>query len=159
MVGRKTGFARVSSLVGAFLACRAPVQYRAVPSPMDSLPRADWLAAEPAICGEISGRVLDATTGRPFKDVYVTVDSLPRGVSTDSLGQFRFVVRPNMLVTPSLTPLTLLRIRRIGSMDVAVSLRPSLAYVIEVTLAPMYMHVDHISEVRLKDPGACERSR
>jgi len=148
-----------SLLMGAFLACRAPVQNGAAPSVADSSPRADWLAAEPAVCGEISGRVLDATTGRPFKDVYVTVDSLPRGVNTDSLGRFRFAVRANILVAPSLTPLTLLRIRRIGSMDVAISLRPSLAYVIEVTLAPMYMHVDHISEVRLKDPGSCERPR
>lgn len=111
------------------------------------------------MCGEIRGRVMDARTGAPFRDVYVSLDSAPGGITTDSLGRFRFALTPFSQTEPTLTRATTLRIRRVGSMELAVILRPGLAYVIEAVLAPQQLHIDGISAVRVKHPGFCERPR
>jgi hypothetical protein len=119
---------------------------------------ADWLAHQPVVCGEVRGRVLDARTGTPLADAYVTADSASRGVSTDSLGHFRLVISPLVPNSPTLTRATTLRIRRIGTLELRVYLPPNLGYAVEASLASMEQHVDHVSALRIKTPGFCERA-
>ena len=119
---------------------------------------ADWLAHQPVVCGEVRGRVVDARTGTPLTDAYVTGDSASRGVSTDTLGHFRLVISPLVPNSPALTRETTLRIRRIGALELRVYLPPNLGYAVEVSLASMERHVDHVSTVRIKTPGFCERA-
>ena len=119
---------------------------------------ADWLTHQPVVCGEVRGRVLDARTGTPLADAYVTVDSASRGVSTDSLGHFRLVISPLAPDSPTFTRATTLRIRRIGTLELRIYLPPNLGYAVEASLASMERHVDHVSALRIKTPGFCERA-
>jgi hypothetical protein len=117
---------------------------------------ADWLAHQPVVCGEVRGRVVDARTGTPLADAYVTVDSASRGVSTDSLGHFRLVISPLVPNSPTLTRATTLQVRAIGTLELRVYLPPNLGYAVEASLASMERHVDHVSALRIKTPGFCE---
>jgi hypothetical protein len=119
----------------------------------------DWLAHQPVVCGEVRGRVLDARAGTPLADAHVTVDSASgRGASTDSLGHFRLVISPLVSDSPTLTRAATLRIRRIGALELRVYLPPNLGYAVEASLAPVERHVDHVSGLRIKTPGFCERA-
>jgi hypothetical protein len=117
-----------------------------------------WLARQPVICGEVHGRVLDARTGRPLPQADVTLDSATRGVSTDTLGMFRIPVTPFTPGVPMLMRPVSVRIRYIGMLELKFFLPEGLVYVVEATLAPMELHVDHISTMRIKKPGFCERA-
>ena len=119
-------------------------------------PGSDWLADEAAICGEVRGRVLDAETGRPLRGAYVVDDSLGGGVSTDSLGRFRLVSTKLPAGASQLMRSPRLRVRQLGRLGIGVYLPADLGYVVEIRLAQSYWHKDHITTVRIKDPGFCE---
>ena len=113
-----------------------------------------WIAREPVICGEVRGRVLDQAGQQPVAQAYVTLDSSSRGVMTDSLGRFRFVL-PHDEKSPLPTRPTFLRIRRIGAMEIRVLLPADLGYAVEVQLPSGGFHVDHLATLRIKSPGFC----
>ena len=117
-----------------------------------------WLAREPVICGEVRGRVLDARTGLPLAQAYITVDSIPRAVSTDSLGVFRVPVASFAPGAPGRMRAVAVRVRYLGMLELQFSLPSNFGYVIEATLAPMQMHIGHMSTLRIKDPSLCARA-
>ena len=113
-----------------------------------------WITHEPVVCGEVRGRVLDQAGQQPVAQAYVTLDSSSRGVMTDSLGRFRFVL-PHDEKAPLPTHSTFLRIRRIGAMEIRVLLPAGLGYAVEVQLPEGGFHVDHLATLRIKSPGFC----
>jgi hypothetical protein len=118
----------------------------------------DWLAKQQVTCGEVRGRVVDGRNGKPLEQAYVTLDSATRGVSTDTLGHFRLVITPFVPNTPMRTRATTLRIRRVGAPELRIYLSPNLGYIVEASLASLGFHTDHVSTVRIKTPGFCERA-
>jgi len=153
MQGRAFTFALV---VLATTACGAR-------SPLSSAPPATAddagsLAGDSVFCGEIRGRVLDASTGAPMPGVYVSIDSFARPAMTDSLGLFRIVVTRFEPGQPGQMPETLVRIRRIGFVELKFHLEAGLGYVIEARLALQALHADHVSTLRIKTPGFCARA-
>lgn len=138
-------------------ACSGRVSHPTL-DPAISAANADWLAREPVVCGEVRGRVLDARTGVPLAGAYVTADSMARGVSTDSLGQFSITVLPDAADQPVLMRSAVVRIRRIGMLELSVYLPANLGYAVEASLASTELHVDHISTLRIKAPGFCARA-
>ncbi len=141
-----------SLLVG--VACHRPIAPAATTTPA---PARDWLAQEPAVCQAISGRVLSALTGAPMPGAAVVVAHPPLTVRTDSLGRFRIPLRP-MVGGIADTAKVDLRVARVGysGFDFRLFLAPS--YVLEIVLAPIGFHADHISTLRIKDPGYCRRA-
>jgi hypothetical protein len=91
-------------------------------------------------------------------EVYVSVDSLTRGATTDSLGLFRIVVTRFEPGKPGQMPATLVRIRRIGFAELEFHLAAGLGYVVEARLASQALHADHVSTLRIKTPGFCARA-
>ena len=118
----------------------------------------DWLAQQPVICGEVRGRVLDSRTAAPLANVYVTVDSIGRGVRTDSLGQFRFKISPADPNALSLTRAITLRVRYLGMLELRFYLPAGLGYTVEASLGLTALHESSISTLRIKTPGFCERA-
>lgn len=129
----------------------------AVP-PRESVADSSWLARERVICGEVRGRVLDARTGLPLVQAYVTIDSVSDGVSTDSLGFFRVPVTTFEPGVPGRMRPVVVRVRYLGTYELKFYLPSNFGYVVEATLAPTELHVDHISTLRIKDPGFCARA-
>ena len=124
----------------------------------DGIADSSWLAREPVICGEVRGRVLDAATGRPLAQAYVTVDSIPHGASTDSLGVFRILVTTFAPGVPGRMRPVVVRVRYVGMHELEFDLPGDLGYVVEASLAPTALHVDHIATLRIKTPGSCARA-
>jgi hypothetical protein len=91
-------------------------------------------------------------------DAYVTVDSIARGVTTDSLGQFRIAVSLFEPGKPGRMRATLVRIRRIGFLELKFHLPTHLGYMVEAGLASQALHADHVSTLRIKTPGFCARA-
>ena len=142
--------------LAAMIACAPSRRSDSSAAPL-SAADTSWVAREPVICGEVRGRVLDGRTGRPLPQAYITIDSIMPGVSTDAAGHFRL----NISAPPearSLTRATTIRIRYVGMREQRVYLPANLGYVIEATLSPMSLHADHISTLRIKDPGFCGRA-
>jgi hypothetical protein len=123
------------------------------PSSIDST----WAAREPAVCGELRGRVLDQGGRQPVAQAFVTLDSSSRGELTDSLGRFRLSLPPAAGSTVLTRP-TYLHIQRVGATEVRVFLPSAFGYVVEVQLAAGGLHVDHLTTVRIKSPGFCARA-
>ena len=141
-------------LVGVCVACAG----RAAPSAFGSARSTstdDWLARQTVYCGEVRGRVLNAQTGAPLTDAYVTIDSVRRGVSTDSLGQFRFMLHSPKDAQPAGTRPTFVRIRRIGMTELGFYLPTDVGYAVEASIMTNAFHMDHFSTVRIKSPGFC----
>ena len=124
----------------------------------DGIADSSWLAREPGIWGEVRGRVLDAGTGRPLAQAYITVDSIPRGASTDSVGVFRIPVTTFSPGVPARMRPVVVRVRYIGMHELKFDLPSNLGYVVEASLASTEFHVDHVTTLRIKTPGFCARA-
>lgn len=155
MNSRNAGAVILVALAG--LACGGRVS-RPTHDPVTSATDTDWLTREPVACGEVRGRVLDARSGVPMAGAYVTIDSIAGGVSTDSLGRFRITVLPDAADQSVVMRSTVVRIRRIGMLELRVYLPANLGYAVEASLAPTALHADHVSTLRIKTPGFCVRA-
>jgi hypothetical protein len=121
----------------------------------DGIADSSWLAREPVVCGEVRGRVLDAGTGRPLPNAYVTVDSIGRAASTDTLGVFRIPVTTFVPGVPGRMRPVVVRVRYLGMLDLKFDLPSHFGYVIEASLGSLAFHADHITTLRIKSPGFC----
>lgn len=160
---------RVISLIAVLLvaACagHSNAVSRSAPGPAPAPADTSWLIREPAICGELSGRVLDAATGLPLRDAYVSIEGARTGTSTDTLGRFRIVLSKQGIPGLGETRSIPVRIRRIGNFDLRFELPRAPGYVVEVVLgrwgvaldSPEW-HLPAITSLTIKDQGSCVRA-
>ena len=136
----------------ALSACVGGHQSATRASPPEPPSARAWIDSQPAICGEIRGRVILQSTGEPLGGALVSIDGTNARTMGDRLGVFR------LRRDPSHPDPAILRIRRVGVEPVLLELRGSSAapYVIEIVSVMGGFHRDNYVLVTVRRPWTCE---
>ena len=121
-------------------------------SPERGVPPDSWLYTQTPRCGEVRGRVIDARTQLPRRDVAITIDGTSARTVTDSTGLFLLRWGNNE------APFATVRVEHDGDNATAELARPSRGYVVEFQLAA-YTRPAAAPIVGVREVWRCEQPR